>query len=121
MSKYSYEEKLATVLRVVDEGMSCKASAHILGTAEEQVRRWVKRFQMFGVEGLQTKREHYDGAFKVAVIEYMHEHQLSLFETAVKFGMPHDYTVGCWNRIYCQEGAVGLYRDNRGKRKEKHI
>lgn len=31
MSKYSYEEKLEAVLRVVEEGMSYKASARILG------------------------------------------------------------------------------------------
>ena len=33
MAKYSYEERLEAVLRVVEEGMSVKASAKILGTA----------------------------------------------------------------------------------------
>lgn len=41
MAKYSYEEKLEAVLRVVEEKMICKASARMLGTAEEHVRRWV--------------------------------------------------------------------------------
>ena len=119
MAKYTYEEKLAAAKRVVDEGMSCKFSALILGTAEEQVRRWAKRYKAFGPQGLQAKRERYDGAFKVSVVEYMHKHQLSKFETAVKFGIPHDNTIGSWNRIYCEEGPEALYRDNRGRRKKE--
>lgn len=39
MSKYSYEEKLEAVLRVVEDGMFAKQSGHILGTAEAHVRR----------------------------------------------------------------------------------
>ena len=33
MSKFSYEEKLEAVLRVIEDGMSCQSSAHILGCA----------------------------------------------------------------------------------------
>jgi len=35
MSKYSYEEKLEAVLRVIEEGMSYKASAKVLGTVRK--------------------------------------------------------------------------------------
>lgn len=45
MPKYSYEEKLEAVLRVVDEGMSAPASAKILGTALAVVQRWVARYK----------------------------------------------------------------------------
>ncbi len=38
MSKYSYEERLEVVIRIVEEGMSPKQSAHILGTSHEHVR-----------------------------------------------------------------------------------
>jgi transposase len=48
----------------------------------------------------------------------MHENHLSLFETAVKFGIPRDWTVNQWNRICEREGASGLYRDKRGKMKK---
>ena len=33
MSKYSYEEKLEAILRVIEEGMSYEAGAKVLGTA----------------------------------------------------------------------------------------
>ena len=115
MAKYSYEEKLEAVLRVIDDGMSSKASGKILGTAEAVVRRWVARYQQFGPEGLLLKYGSYDGDFKVYVIEYMHKNHMSLFQAAVTFGIPNDATVGKWERIYYEEGPQALYRDNRGR------
>ena len=116
MSKYSYEERLEAVLRVVEEGMSVRQSAKILGTAYEHVRRWVKRYEQFGPEGLILKHGTYNGAFKVSVIEYMHKNHLSVSQAAVKFGVPGDATVGKWERIYYEEGPQGLYQDNRGRK-----
>ena len=40
MSKYSYEEKLEAVLRVINEGMSKIASGKILGVSEPTVHKW---------------------------------------------------------------------------------
>ena len=116
MAKYSYEEKLEAVKRVIDDGMSIKASARILGAGQTPVLRWVSRYNQFGPEGLLMKHGSYDGSFKVSVIEYMHENHLSLFQTAVKFGIPNDTTVGKWERIYYEEGPQGLYKDNRGRK-----
>lgn len=118
MSKYSYEEKLEAVLRVVDDGMTVQQSARILGTSKTPVLRWVARYRKFGPEGLLLKHGIYDGAFKLSVIEYMHANHLSLFQTAVEFGIPTDVTVGKWERIYYEEGPEALYRDNRGRKKK---
>ena len=115
MSKYSYEEKLEAVLRVIDDGMSVSDSAKILGTGHEHVRRWVMRYEQFGPEGLLLKHGSYDGDFKVSVVEYMHEYHLSISQTAVKFGIPTDNTVGRWERIYYEEGPAALFRENRGR------
>lgn len=116
MSKYSYEEKTEAVLRVIEEGMSMRESARILGATLVQVQRWIARYKQFGPEGLLLKHGSYDGLFKVSVIEYMHANHLSLFQTAVKFGIPTDTTVGKWERIYYEEGPQGLYQDNRGRK-----
>ena len=116
MSKFSYEEKLEAVLRVIEDGMSCQSSAHILGCAKRPVERWVDRYKQFGVEGLLMKHGSYTGEFKLSVIEYMHKNYLSLSQTAVKFGIPTENTVGKWERIYYEEGPQGLFRDNRGRK-----
>ena len=116
MSKYSYEEKLEAVQRVIDDKMSAQSSANILGTNHTQVQRWVARYKQFGVEGLLMKHGSYSGDFKISVIEYMHANHLSLFQTAVKFGIPADSTVGKWERIYYEEGPPGLLKNNRGRK-----
>lgn len=117
MSKYSYEQRLETVLLVTEKHMSNKAAARQLGTGVEHIRRWVKRYEQFGAEGLLLKHGSYTGEFKQHVIEYMHKNHLSISETAVLFGIPTDVTVGKWERIYYEEGAQALYRDNRGRKK----
>ena len=116
MPKYTYEEKMEAVRRVVEEGVSIATSAKILGTAVAVVQRWVARYKQFGPEGLILKHGSYDGDFKLSVIKYMHENNLSLFQAAAKFGVPNDTTVGKWERIYYEEGPQGLYRDNRGRK-----
>ena len=116
MSKFSNEEKLEAVLRVVEEGMSLEASARILGCGYTPLRRWVKRYEALGPEGLLLKQGSYTGDFKHSVVKYMHANKLSVFETAAKFGIPSDVTLGKWERIYYEEGPQGLYRDNRGRK-----
>jgi transposase len=117
MAKYTYEQRMKAVLDVTEKHMSCKAVGKILGCGEVHVRRWVKRYEQFGIEGLTLKHGTYTGEFKQHVVEYMHENHLSIFETATLFGIPTDVTVGKWERIYYEEGPGALYRDNRGRKK----
>lgn len=115
MTKYTYEQKLKTVLRVTEDNLSISRAAQELGTAYSHVRRWVKRYEEFGTKGLLMKQGSYSGEFKQHIVEYMHENHLSIFEAATKFGIPSDRTVGKWERIYYEEGAEALYIDRRGR------
>lgn len=117
MTKYSYEQRMKAVLDVKEKHMSCKAVGKQLGCGMTPVRRWVKRYERFGVEGLTLKHGTYTGEFKIHIVEYMHENHLSIFETAALFGIPNDTTVGKWERIYYEEGPAALFRDNRGRKK----
>lgn len=118
MSKYSFEQRLETVKLVVDKRMSCGAAAKQLGAAKELVRRWVKRYEHLGSEGLSLKHGTYTGEFKQHVVEYMHKNYLPIVETAILFGIPSNTTVNKWERIYYEEGPQALYRDNRGRKKD---
>jgi len=79
MSKYSYEEKLAAVELVVTENLSTYEAAKVSGIPRAPILRWVERYKQFGPEGLLIKHGSYDGAFKISVIEYMHDNNLSQF------------------------------------------
>lgn len=76
--------------------MFCPESDHILGTPVAVVQRCMARYKQFGVEGLLIKHGTYSGEFKLSMIKYMHDNHLSLFQTAVKFGIPSDATLGKW-------------------------
>ena len=110
MSKYSYEEKLEAVLRVINEGMSKKESARILGVNEAQLTEWINIYQEHGVVHLMNGGASYDGHFKLTVIEYMHANHLSSYSAAAKFGIKSRGNVSKWERIYYEEGPEGLLK-----------
>lgn len=117
MAKFTYEQRMKAVLYVIEKQMSFGSAGKLLGCDKELVRRWVKRYEQFGVEGLTLKHGTYAREFKQHVVEYMHENHLSIFDTAVLFGIPDNGTVAKWERIYYEEGPHALYRDNRGRKK----
>jgi len=106
-------------MAVTEQHQSLRSVALSLGTDHKQIRRWLALYEHHGLEGLRKRNGSYTGDFKLSVVRYMYENHLSLFETAVKFGIPNDSTVLQWNRIYLNEGPTGLFRDNRGKMKRK--
>jgi len=119
--KYSDLQRLEAVLDVLEKGFSLCEVARRLGTDHKTVRRWVAFYEQYGAKGLgQLKKINYSGDFKLSVVRYMHENHLSLFEAAVKFGIPNESVVFAWDHLYESEGASALYRDNRGKMKKPH-
>lgn len=117
MPKYSYEQRLEAVLNVVEKHMSINAAGKLLGCGESPVRRWVRLYERFGIEGLVIKNGTYSGKFKVDAVEYMHRNHLSLNIAAVELGIPNCTTLAKWERIYYEEGPHALYKDNRGRKK----
>jgi len=118
MAKYSVEQRIKAVMDVLEKHMSCESVGKLLGCGKSQVQRWLKRYEQFGIEGLMLKHGTHTGKFKQHVVEYMHQNHLSIFEAAALFGIPSDTTLAKWERIYYEEGPQGLYRDNRGRKKD---
>ena len=119
MNSYSYEDRLKVVLSVKEEHLSNYEAGRRYGPHEKDVRKWVSLYDQFGESGLHFRHGTYNGDLKLSVVMYMRDNHLSLLQTAAKFGIPSPSTVLQWDRIYTQEGAAGLYRDNRGKMKRK--
>lgn len=119
MSKYSLEDKLSAIDRVLNGNMSCNTSAKILGTVKSVVQFWVKKYEKYGEKGLIVKQGTYTGKFKKFVVEYMYQNHLSIIETALNFGIPSDATVGGWERIYREKGVDALMEEKRGRKSKK--
>lgn len=117
--KYSYEEKLEAVLRIINDGMSIRESARILGASSTNVRMWKELYLTHGPESLKYKRITYDGAYKLAVVEYMYQNNLSILETAVHFGITQSSLVGKWVRLYKEKGTAAFSAGNSEMKKHQ--
>ncbi len=117
MSKYSNEFKLQVIKYYLEEHHSypeCCKKFNI--PSFTQIRRWVERYKMYGVEGiLKQQISSYDGKYKQNVIEYMRENHLSATETANHFRLAGASTILKWERIYYEEGPQALYLQQRGR------
>jgi len=118
MSKYSKELKLEVVKYCLEKCNSVyDASKKFNIPSATPIKRWIKRYELYGIEGLMPKRASYDGKFKQNVVEYMHNNHLSLEEASAKFRINNPTTLGKWERIYYEEGPQSLYEERRGKKK----
>ena len=119
MSKYSCEFKLKVVKYCVEEHHStCETAKHFAIPSDTIVMEWVRKYKKHGVSGLIKNQIKYDGAFKINVVEYMHNNHLSLNETAIHFNIGDHNVVGRWERIYYEEGPQALYLERRGRSKK---
>ncbi len=118
--KYPTEFKLEVVKYYIDEHCGYRETArHFnLPTGDELVKKWVKRYEEHGINGLcKNLKSTYSGDFKINVIKYMNTNHLSLKETAFHFNLGHHDVVKRWQRIYYEEGPQALYEERRGRSK----
>ena len=87
MSKYSEEFKLKVIEYYLNHDYGYMKVAKYFKINHEHLRKWVKKYQEHGLEGLSRNKVVYDGNFKQYVVEYMHENHLSLAETCIQFNL----------------------------------
>ena len=120
MGKYSKKFKLEVVRYCLEEKHGyIDAAKHFNIPGKSNVQMWCREYKKHGEKGLEKNPKKYDGKFKQNVIEYMHDNQLSAFETAIRFRLSGVNIVNNWERIYYEEGPLALYKDRRGRRKMK--
>ena len=116
--KYSNEFKL----QIVQEYLEGKNGGFRMlqakyGISYSQIREWVCLYKTGGIEYLTNVRRTYSGDFKVHVVEYMHQHSMSLKQATAHFGIQTHGTVAKCKRIYYEEGKEALYKERRGRSK----
>ena len=118
MSKYSNEFKMKVIEYCINQNHGYMDTEKHFGVNHEVLRGWVKKYQLYGPEGIVKQQlSSYTGDFKVYVEEYMHNNHLSLAETAFQFRLGNHSIVSKWERIYYEEGPQALYRERRGRNK----
>ncbi|WP_099300195.1 helix-turn-helix domain-containing protein [Bacillus sp. Marseille-P3800] len=111
MAKYSDEFKINLVKEYLEGyyGYRLLAKKHKIPDTNV-IRRWVRAFQAFGVDGIKRKRKNavYSVPFKLDVLHYMERTGASLQDTAIVFGLNNPPLIASWKNRYREAGVEGL-------------
>ena len=117
MSKLSLEKKVEIVNYYMTTSDGYVNTAKKFGISGSTVERLVAQFKTTGIEGLIHKNGTYSGNFKLHVLEYQKQNNLSDIETAVYFKIPNWGTICTWRKKYLTGGFELLCQDRRGNPK----
>lgn len=108
MSKYSEEYKLKVVKAYLsgEGGAGTIAKKHKV--ARTCVQQWVAQYELTGSFIKPTR--HFSGEFKLKVLNYQQEHNLSDPATALLFGITNTGTICAWRKKYITGGTEALFQ-----------
>lgn len=100
MTKFSYDFKLKVVKEYL-QGTGSPTLSKKYGIENHfSVLNWVKRYQKFGPKGLEVRSPgfNYDGNFKLDVLAWKKQNQVSYSKTALHFDISNPGTIANWQR-----------------------
>jgi transposase len=119
MAKYSEQFKLAVVqdyLSDTSKGYRAIGRRHGL-SSHSMVERWVNVYKLHGIAGLRKKFSQYNAEYRMSVLQYMWDNQLSVSRTAAHFDIRNSVLVSVWEREYRAGNAETLVPRQRGRPK----
>lgn len=117
MAKYSVEFKLQVVQEYLKGPLGYKLLMKKYTLSSTTIlRRWVRAYREFGLEGLKRKdkKTTYSVQFKVDVLHFMKQTGTSYSDTAITFGMNNPSLIANWNKIFQENGIEGLKPQPKG-------
>ena len=116
MTKYSSEFKAQLVMEYITKGLSSNTLEKKYQVSAGQIRKWVSRYQLQGVQGL-MKRHHkrtFSAEFKWNVIDYYQTHAESYAQVAAKFDLlPSQISI--WRQAFIKYGYDALKPHQKGR------
>ncbi|WEK28789.1 MAG: IS3 family transposase [Candidatus Pseudomonas phytovorans] len=100
MGKYTEQFKLTAVSAYLDGNNGFRKVAQHFDVDFSLLRRWVSSHQSESSLSSRSHGRRYDDDFKRQVLSYMHEHRLSMRQTAAHFGLGQSSQIGSWQRQY---------------------
>jgi len=106
MGKYTEQFKLTAITAYLDGDNGFRKVAQQWGIDFSLLRRWVATYQSNGTLSQRSHARRYAEDFKRRVLDYMHEHRLSLRQTAAHFDLGQSSQIGNWQRQYYSCGPA---------------
>ncbi len=115
MSKHSTHFKLQVVQDYLQFGGQ-KRVARKYQVSHSEVRTWSLAYQAHGLASLQKRTyQHYTPEFKLSVLRYIKDEQVSLRLAAVHFDIATTSTITVWRRLYNEGGLAALQAQPKGR------
>ncbi|MFP9462466.1 IS3 family transposase [Pectobacterium brasiliense] len=106
--KYSLELRLAVVKHYLSSKDGTYCTAERFGVERTSVRRWVRAWQLHGIDGITWKNDRHSPAFRIAVVRTVLNEELSMREAAARFNISNETVVRHWVNVYKDAGEKGL-------------
>lgn len=115
MGKYSTQFKLQVVQDYLEFGGQKRVSRkYQIGHSE--VRTWSLAYQLRGLGSLQKRiYQRYTPEFKLSVLRYLKDQQVSLRLAAAHFDIATPTTITVWRRLYNEGGIAALQAKPKGR------
>lgn len=125
--KYDLAFKQAVIAHYAQMHSLASTAKHFF-IDDKNVLKWIKQFETGGIEAITPKQTKalYTADFKLNVVTVMVDERLSLFDTALRFGISSPSLISVWHKIYQTDGMLGLTakpkgRSSMSKNKHKYI
>lgn len=116
--KYSLETRLAVVNHYLSGKDGTHRTAERFGVERTSVRRWVRAWQLHGIDGITWKNDRHSPAFRMTVVQTVLSDELSMREAAARFNISNETVVRHWVNVYKDAGEKGLLNIKSGRSKD---
>lgn len=113
MKKYPLEIKLAAVNTYLEGAESIRKLAKKYNVSKSMLHRWILKYQIHGVAGLQESYTNYSVKFKMNVLNYMNEMGASIEEVTAVFNVSSSAIVYKWKVLFETEGIDALQQSKK--------
>lgn len=113
---FTEELKLAVVQYVL-EGHTRREASEKFCVSCTPIEKWVNLYKLHGTKGLLSRNDvgrqkGFDGEFRLKVLQYKQEHNLSCTQTAMHFCL--DVVTVCrWDKKFREKGTQGLMMEKK--------
>lgn len=115
--KYTLETRLAVVSHYLSDNDGTQRTAERFGVERTSVRRWVRAWQLHGIDGITWKNDRHSPSFRIAVVRTVLNEELSMREAAARFNISNESVVRHWVNVYKVSGQKGLLSIKPGRSK----
>ncbi|AAY60353.1 transposase family protein (plasmid) [Bacillus cereus E33L] len=115
MAKFTANEKIQIVLRYLNGNESYREIWKAIGIRDTIILNWVNQYKQNGVEAFLKRYTKYTQQFKLDVLNFMIENDMSLFETAAIFNIPAPSTISVWKKQLKTQGIDALQSKKKGR------